>query len=325
MLALLLFCTHIVELALYLGAGALAARLLGWHPAFLILIALGIAAGWRFLLVLAMFAIAWCKRSQGPQKVRLKPAPLIWLVLSEYVAFLLYFFVIQPFDAVLRMMEGGLSAVFRGGRAVLLFSWRTKGDDARVSQACPVLFIHGLLCNAGVWRPAMLHLRSHGYGQLYSINLEPPLGSINRFGHQVAECVAWICAETGASQVILVGHSMGGLAARAALREPGMPSRVAKVITVCSPHHGSWLAHLFPGENLSQMRPGSAWLKAVNAQDAPVPITSIYALHDNLVAPQDSSVLPNAKNIALAGVGHLAIGFSPRLFALLCRELAVTQ
>lgn len=314
-----------MELALYLGAGALAARLLGWHPAVLVLLGLAMAAGGRLLLVAAMFVLARYKRGPHAREVRLKPIALLWLFLSEYAAFLLFFLIIQPFDAVLRMMEGGLSAVFRGSRAVLLLRGRGKSGAGQEAQACPVLFIHGLLCNAGVWRPAMLHLRSHGYGQLYSINLEPPLGSINRFARQIADCVTWICAETGASQVIVVGHSMGGLAARAALREPGMPERVAKVVTVCTPHHGSWLAHVLPGENLRQMRPGSPWLAALNETDAPVPITSIYALHDNLVAPQDSAVLPNAKNIALAGVGHLAIGFSPRLFSLLARELAVSQ
>ena len=322
MMALLLVCIHVVELALYVGAGALAAHLLHWHPVLIVLVGLMLAAGVRFLIVLAMFAIAYLKRSQGPRKTRLRLPQLVGLVLGEYSAFLLYFLLLQPFDAILRMVEGGVAAALRGGRAVAM-GGRHRGKESGVTQPCPVLFIHGLFCNAGVWRPAMVHLYRKGYRQVFSINLEPPLGSINRFGSQVADCVHWICKETGATQVVLVGHSMGGLAARAALREPGLPEKVAKIVTVGTPHHGSWLAHLAPGENLHQMRPGSAWLTALNAAEPAVPITSIYGLHDNLIAPQDSAILPNAKNIALAGVGHLAMGFSPRVLALLRRELAV--
>jgi hypothetical protein len=37
-------------------------------------------------------------------------------------------------------------------------------------------------------------------------------------------------------------------------------------------------------------------------------ITSIYTHHDNIVAPQTSSVLPGARNIAFGGVGHVALG-----------------
>lgn len=325
MLALLLICAHIIELAIYLGAGALAWRFLGWHPLLLVALGVLIAAGWRLILVMNMFLIAWLKRSGGPNQAHLGWPQTVWLVVGEYTAFMAYFLLLQPFDFVLRMIEGGAEAALRGGHGARFLGGFGKQKGSIIEQPCPVLFIHGFLCNAGVWRPVMASLRRRGYRQLFSINLEPPFGNINRFGRQVADCVQWICEETGAHRVVLVGHSMGGLAARAALREPGMPARVAKIVTLGTPHHGSWHANLLPGQNLQQMRPGSEWLAALNAMESPVPITSIYALHDNLVAPQDSAVLPNAKNIALAGVGHLALGFSPRVHALLRRELAVTM
>jgi hypothetical protein len=53
----------------------------------------------------------------------------------------------------------------------------------------------------------------------------------------------------------------------------------------------------------------------------PAPITSIYSCHDNFVAPQDSSVLDGAKNVPLAGIGHLSLLFSARVAALVEAEL----
>ena len=49
----------------------------------------------------------------------------------------------------------------------------------------------------------------------------PPLSSIERFVDQVAAKIDAILAATGASKVALVGHSMGGLVARAYLRRYG--------------------------------------------------------------------------------------------------------
>lgn len=60
--------------------------------------------------------------------------------------------------------------------------------------------------------------------------------------------------------LLLVGHSMGGLVARAYLRRYG-ELRVARLITLGTPHRGSLLAHLGIGRNARQMEPGSVWLR----------------------------------------------------------------
>ena len=77
-------------------------------------------------------------------------------------------------------------------------------------------------------------------------------------GLAVADAVAEILDATGAPEIVLVGHSMGGLAAREYLQNPeywpldasGQPHhRVAKLVTSGTPHNGSnftvgWLEDL---------------------------------------------------------------------------------
>jgi branched-chain amino acid aminotransferase len=46
--------------------------------------------------------------------------------------------------------------------------------------------------------------------------------------------------------------------------------------------------------------------------------TSIWTWHDNIVAPQTSSRLAGARNVAFGGIGHVALGSDPRV---LCRVL----
>ena len=156
-----------------------------------------------------------------------------------------------------------------------------------------------------------------------SIDLEPVAGSIDDYAPLIEARVRELCAATGAGRIAIVAHSMGGLAARAWMRAYGN-ARVARLVTLGTPHHGTALARFGPGANAVQMRRGSAWLRALAAAEPPevrARIVSIYTHHDNIVAPQDSSVLPGACNIAFGGVGHVALGSNPRVLAEVLRAL----
>jgi pimeloyl-ACP methyl ester carboxylesterase len=63
-------------------------------------------------------------------------------------------------------------------------------------------------------------------------------------GSQVAAAIADVRRRTGAEGVILVAHSMGGLAARAYLQSPSYQNDVIAVATVATPHMGSLLPYL---------------------------------------------------------------------------------
>ncbi|SDF39967.1 Triacylglycerol esterase/lipase EstA, alpha/beta hydrolase fold [Massilia sp. PDC64] len=215
--------------------------------------------------------------------------------------------------------------------SMLVTSWHVPRGCARMtvhrdSRRVPVLLVHGYGCNSGYWahlEPLLDRERiSHA-----SINLEPVAGSIDDYAPLIEARVQALCAATGAARVAIVAHSMGGLAARAWMRTYGS-MRVAKLITLGTPHHGTVLANLGPGANAAQMRRDSAWLRdlaAGEAQDVRARIVSIYTHHDNIVAPQDSSILPGARNVAFGGVGHVALGSNPRVLAEVLRVLRELQ
>jgi triacylglycerol lipase len=135
--------------------------------------------------------------------------------------------------------------------------------------------------------------------------------------------------------VILLAHSMGGLAARAYLCEHGA-AHIAKIITLGVPHHGTGLADIGIGENSDQMRwtgkAGSGrpndWLQQLAARENPAHyalFVNIYSYHDNIVAPQTSSCLPGARNIACHGIGHVALAFNPLTMAMVMEEIMATS
>lgn len=124
----------------------------------------------------------------------------------------------------------------------------------------PILFIHGYACNAGYWYPVLRYLSNADVTQLYAINLQPLYLDIPAYAEQVAKKVEMILKETGSEKVILVGHSMGGLVARAFMKwHDG--DKVAKLITLQTPHQGTDictnpLARTFSGDSVSDMLPG---------------------------------------------------------------------
>jgi triacylglycerol esterase/lipase EstA (alpha/beta hydrolase family) len=219
------------------------------------------------------------------------------------------------FRARLRM----LAEEFRA--SMLVTSWHVPRGCARMTvhphgAHVPVLLVHGYGCNSGYWAHLVPLLDREGISHA-SVDLEPVAGSIDDYAPLIEERVQALCAATGAARIAIVAHSMGGLAARAWMRRYGS-ARVARVITLGTPHHGTMLARFGPGANAVQMRRNGPWLRDLAASEAPdvrARIVSIYTHHDNIVAPQDSSVLPGARNIAFGGVGHVALGSNPRVLA----------
>lgn len=175
--------------------------------------------------------------------------------------------------------------------------------------ALPILLVHGVGCNAGIWSGLRGYLEAHALGPVYALSYGPPLASIEHFADQLAQRIEAIRTRTGAAQVLLVGHSMGGLVARAYLRQAG-GAAVRKLITLGTPHEGSRHAWLMYGASLADMRPGSAFLTTLNTgiADAPaVPVVSLWSWHDSMVTPQTSSRLAWAHNIEIGGVAHNAL------------------
>ncbi len=198
--------------------------------------------------------------------------------------------------------------------------------------ALPILFIHGYGCNRGLWLPAAYWFAQRGY-DVAAINLTPMAGPIDAYATTITEAIARLRDRTGVARVALVCHSMGGLAARAYLRDcvaAGVDPGVASVITLGTPHRGTHVAWLGLGENARQMRFGSDWLGGLDAIESgpssePLRIrrliTTIASLHDNIVSRQSSQRLAGPRAIMVRRHGHMSLATSPRVFRIVDRLL----
>ena len=230
----------------------------------------------------------------------------------------------------------GAASLFLGELRATLWtsSWgmlwpRLHAPDVTMgSRGLPVLLIHGYVCNRGYWAQLSGQLAQAGIAH-DAVDLEPIVADIEEFVSQVERAVEALCGRTGSDRVIIVAHSMGGLVARAWLRHYGA-ARVARIITIGTPHHGTALANLAAGANARQMSridgAPSCWLAQLAASEAPETralITSMYSHHDNIVAPQASAHLPGARNLAFGGIGHVALASDARVLRQLLAEIAI--
>jgi triacylglycerol lipase len=263
---------------------------------------LAIAAGWYFgfraLATASNFLQTWWHRTPRAPEHRIGALATLRLLWGEYYTTLLAYSLLFPFEATLVPLAP---------------------QPATPGRGTPVVLVPGFACNRGYWLLFTRSLERAGFGPVYAVTLEPLLGSIESNAAQLARFVEAICAQTGAPKVALVGHSMGGLVARAWLHQAdgSGAARIEQIVALGTPNRGTVLAQPLRGlgADLAQMSRDSAWSRALNEHEArpcPVPITAIITPHDNIVAPQASTYLryPNARNVVLPGIGHLEMVLS---------------
>lgn len=186
-----------------------------------------------------------------------------------------------------------------------------------------VVLVHGFMCNRAVWRPWFAPLQRAGHA-FEAVNLEPVLGSIDAYAPQIEAAVQRVHAATGMPPV-LVCHSMGGLAARAWLRANGGRARVHQVLTLGTPHGGTWMARWARSGNRGQMALNSDWSQALalNETSSQAALFSCwYSNCDNVVFPASTASLPGAENRLVPGLAHVQMARHARVISEALRLLA---
>ena len=148
----------------------------------------------------------------------------------------------------------------------------------------------------------------------YYCSPQPSNGSvpIERLAEQLA-----IYVETTFDRnepVNLFGFSMGGLIDRYFLQRLGGVERVARFVTVATPHQGTQTARVFPFPAAVQMRPSSDFLNDLNSDLTAleqVRFTSIWTPFDLTIVPSTSSVLPVGRSRRVYAAAHGLIPYDP--------------
>ena len=182
--------------------------------------------------------------------------------------------------------------------------------DARGRRG--IVLVHGFVCNRGLWNPWLKRLHARNLPCI-AVNLEPVFGSIDQYADTIEAAVACVEHATGMPPLI-VAHSMGGIAVRRWAAEAANYQRVHHMITIATPHTGTWLAQFAMTPNGHQMHRDSPWLHSLAARE-PAGVserfTCYYGHCDNIVFPPATAALAGADNRHLAGVAHVHMATRP--------------
>ncbi len=252
------------------------------------------------------------------------------VILLGYVAFLALEFVflrsVNRADLTPQATIGELASAWVGESLVApqVFCWRQPfrskaipdnlSKEGVVRGKRGVVLIHGFFCNRGFWNPWLKRLQGTGHA-FVALNLEPLFGSIDDYTPLVDAAVQKVTEATGMTPLV-VCHSMGGLSARAWLRTMKAEARVHHVVTIGSPHGGTWLARFGHGKNGLQMRLSSEWQTGLNLgmpADRHSLFTCWYSNADNIVFPASTATLPGADNRLIRAQAHVQMAFAPQL------------
>lgn len=177
----------------------------------------------------------------------------------------------------------------------------------------PIVLVHGYFHNRSAFLSMGRALRRAGFQSVHTMNYNPLTDDISGLAGRLEREVDRVLDATGAEQVQIVGHSMGGMVARAYVQLLGGDERVDTVVTLGSPHRGTHAAYLGAGPAARQLRPGSAFLRTLEESARPMPVRwiSYYSDLDAMIVPSSSGKLVHpalkAVNIETRDTGHLSL------------------
>ncbi|WP_431956791.1 esterase/lipase family protein [Nocardia lijiangensis] len=202
--------------------------------------------------------------------------------------------------------------------------WSCRPSEAHPN---PVVLLHGLSNDTVTWNTLSPVLATAGYCVFSTTYGTGPLGPIGAIApipdsaRQIADFIDRVRAATGARQVDLVGHSMGGAIPFYYLNHLGGVPNIDDYIALAAPLHGSTLSGtdaVFSSVldalgvrdavadrcGPCQVSPGSPMLDVLNPDPAIAPgidFTTIVSRYDQIATPYTTGLLdgPNVRNIVL--------------------------
>ncbi len=177
----------------------------------------------------------------------------------------------------------------------------------------PLVFVHGWGGGRGDFIPMAWYLNRMGRRRSYSIRFEES-GDLEARGAELAEFLKEVIEVTGEPQVDIVAHSMGGVVARVAILRCGMGEVIRRVVTLGSPHGGTFAARLGNTPVTHDMRPHSEFLEGLAQEPLPstVDLTSFFSRSDLVIMPPESAALAGTVQVDMTPSTHYGYLLEPR-------------
>lgn len=181
------------------------------------------------------------------------------------------------------------------------------------TAATPIILVHGYVMNRSAFLVMRQALNEAGFRYVHAFNYPQFTHGVPEVARMLQDEVEGVLDARGAERCSIVGHSLGGIVARYYVQALGGDETVDTVVTLGTPHSGTYTAHFGVGPAALQMTYRSPFLEEVRrtARPSPVRYISYYSDLDVFVVPAISAKATNpalqATNIRVRDVGHLSM------------------
>ncbi len=190
----------------------------------------------------------------------------------------------------------------------------------------PILLVHGIIHN----RSAFMHLKKRmekeeGWENIFTMNYSTLHGNILQMVEELGRKIEMVMKKTGAPQIDIVAHSLGGIVARTYMSLGEGRGKIKRLVTLGTPHQGTHLSFFAKGLSRgaldADLRVDSYLIRLLMSTELPknCEIVSIYSNFDWTVMPSESSKVKGTpakafKNIELEYIGHTGLLYSAEAF-----------
>jgi pimeloyl-ACP methyl ester carboxylesterase len=187
----------------------------------------------------------------------------------------------------------------------------------------PIIVLHGYAMNRANFVPLAYRLQRAGLGPVFGFEYWT-LGRTAAAAKQLGWFIDEVRAATGATEVDVIGHSMGGVVGRYFVSLAGGDGIVRNLITLGSPHSGTEISRVGLGHPTRELVLGSALLTRLALAPPPrhTRMTVVWSRSDALVPGARQLAFPGAEVLMYPDLGHVALLASRRIARALIERLA---
>jgi len=186
------------------------------------------------------------------------------------------------------------------------------GEPADTAHRPPVILLPGYGHNRSSLRFLRTFLVQRGWTWVWPVNVATREAGLADMAAELGRRVEELRRVTGATQVDLVGQSLGGLVAAWYVRHLGGDQHVRRLVTLGTPWRGTKLAVFARDKVSEELLYDSPALD--DLAPPPVPTVAVWSQEDTVVVPAASAAPEGVETVCIEGIGHTEMLLSARAF-----------
>ena len=204
----------------------------------------------------------------------------------------------------------------------LLISKREKLDPGTPDGHPPLIFVHGLRGNRGNFLLMAWYLWLLGRKRSYRVHFDAGQ-SVEDMTDVLARFINDVRRVTGKKRVDIVAHSLGGIVVRLAISKYRLSRCVGTLITLGTPHHGTYSARYANTAITREIQPDSRLIKDLGRRPWPTGVRGVtfWSRSDLMVLPPESAAVDGTEKIEVTPFTHYSYLIDPKSWAAVGKAL----